>query len=205
VRQRNRRILLFLADALIVLPAILGAAEGQAGSRAAREFLGKVINFAILFGGLAYILRKPVAQFLARRTESVRSALKAAAEASRDAESKLRSIEERVRNLQAEVEDMKKRAEAEGLAEKERIMQAAQSEAAKLKNFARQEVDAHVRTGIRELKAYAADRAFDLALERVKAKLSPEVHARLIDQAIDRLTEIHEKTNPGPALRPRTH
>ena len=84
-------------------------------------------------------------------------------------------------------------------------MQAARQEAAKLKNFARQEVEARVRTGIRELKAYAADKAFDLARERVKARLSPEDHARLIDQAIDRLTEVHEKTNPGAPLRPRTH
>lgn len=205
MRQRNRRALLFPAGVLFVLPALLAATEGQAGSSAGKDFLGKVVNFAILFGGLVYILRKPIARFLSQRTESVRLALKAAEEAGSEAESKLRSIEERVQSLQAEVEDMKKKAEAEGLAEKERIMQAARLEAAKLKNFAEQEVEARVRTGIRELKAYAADKAFDQARERVKARLDPNAHARLIDQAIDRLTEVHEKTNSGAPLRPRTH
>lgn len=205
MRQRKRRALFLLAGLLIGLPALLAATEGGAGSSAGKDFLGKVVNFTILVGGLVYILRKPVARFLSQRTENVRLALKAAEEASREAESKLRSIEERAQSLQVEVEDMKKKAEAEGLAEKERIMQAAQVEAAKLKNFSRQEVEAHVRSGIRELKAYAADKAFDLALERVKARLNPEAHARLIDKAIDRLTEVHEKTNPGTALRPRTH
>jgi len=205
LRQRNRRALLLPAGILFVLPALLAAAEGQAGSSAGKDFLGKVVNFAILFGGLVYILRKPIAQFLSQRTESVRLALKAAEEAGREAESKLRSIEERVQSLQAEVEDMKKKAEAEGLAEKERIMQAARLEAAKLKNFAQQEVEARVRTSIRELKAYAADKAFDLARERVQARLDTNAHARLNDRAIDRLTEVHEKTDSGAPLRPRTH
>jgi len=189
----------------IVLPALLAAAESQAGSSAGKDFLGKVVNFAVLFGGLAYVLRKPVARFLSQRTESVRLALKTAEEAGREAESKLRSIEERVQSLRSEVEDMKKKAEAEGLADKERIMQAARQEAAKLKNYAQQEVEARVRTGIRELKAYAADKAFDLARERFKDRLDADTHARLIDRAIDRLAEVHEKTNSGAPLRPRTH
>ncbi len=206
MRSPARSLVMVLAVVLIcAAPVLQAASEGEAGGSGGANFMGKVVNFVILFGGLAFVLRKPLAKFLKDKSEVVRLTLAGAEEADRDARSKLSLIEKRIGSLEAEVDDLKIKAETEGQAEKDRIMLAARREADRLKEFSQQEIEAHVRGGIRQLKEYSADKALGLALDRVRSRLTPESQARLIDRAIEHLTEVHEKTDPGAPLRPRTH
>ena len=206
MRLPTRPLIIVLAVVLIgAAPFLQAASESETGGSGGKDFAGKVVNFVILFGGLVFVLRKPLAKFLKDKSEGVRLTLVKAEEADRDARAKLSLIEKRVGSLEAEVDDLKKKAETEGQAEKERIMLTARREADRLKEFSRQEIEANVRGGVRQLKEYSADKALELALDRVRSRLTPESHARLIDRAIERLTEVHEKTDPGTPLRPRTH
>lgn len=202
-----RRASLVLAAVLLLAAWGFAAAadEAPADASSSRDFLGKVVNFVILFGALGYILRKPLAQFLAGRVEKTRASLKNAEDAALEAEARLSSIEARTGTLESEIEAMRQRAEADGLAQKERIMRAARDEAARLRQFAEQEIEAQVRAGVRQLKEYATDKAMALALDRLKTKLTPEAQARLLDASIAKLAEAHEEQHPGPTLRPRTH
>lgn len=197
-----------LAAVVIMIAAsalVLAAEEGPAKPSASADFLGKVINFVILFGALGYVLRKPLRKFLTDQVELVRSGLRHAEETALEAQAKLRSIEERAGTLEAEIEDMKGKAEADGRTEKDRIIGAARREAARLQMFSEQEIEAQVRASIRQLKEYSADKAMALALDRLGARLTPEAQSRLIDASIEKLAEVHEETSSRPALRPRTH
>jgi F-type H+-transporting ATPase subunit b len=183
----------------------MAAEEGAAGSSGAKDFVGKVVNFVLLFGGLAYLLRKPLAKFVADKAELIRSGLKKAEAAAEEARAKLQGIEARAASLASEIEAMRQKAEADGRAEKERILEAARREAARLKEFSEQEIEAEVRAGVRRLKEYATDKALALALDRVRGRLDPEAQGRLVDASIDKLAKVHEERHPGPTVRPRTH
>lgn len=163
---------------------------------ATMDFLGKLVNFLILFGGLGFVLRKPVKAMLAKRTADIGETIRQAGEARAGAEAKAGESRAKLSGLEEEVRRLKIAAEEEGRRETGRIARAAAEEAERLKKFARQEVEEQVRLGVRELKAYAAARATDLARERIRKRLTPEVQANLIDKSIDRLSDIHEK--PGP-------
>ncbi len=201
------RSFVVLAGLVLLLASGLGwaAEEETSGRSASADFLGKVVNFVILFGALGYILRKPLKKFLDDRVAKTRSNLKTAEDDALEARSKLKSIEERALALGPEIEALRERAEADGLAEKARILKAAEAEAARLKGFSEQEIEALVRAGIRELKEYAGDKAISLALERVRDRLTPESQSRLVDASIDKLAQAYEEKHPDPALRPRTH
>jgi F-type H+-transporting ATPase subunit b len=195
-----------LAVGLLALAGVCPAAEMEsAGPSSGAEFIGQVLNFVILFGGLTYLLRKPIVKMLEERAALVRTTLEEAEKSSRDAETRLKSIEERAAGLRAELEAIKAKGRAEGETEKDRIMEAARREAERLKSLSQQEIEARVRAGFRELREYAADKALALALERLRSELTPEVHARLVDEALDRLAELNEKNNAGSTLRPGTH
>ncbi len=184
----------------------LAAEEGASGSSSAtKDFLGKVVNFVLLFGSLAFILRKPLAKFLADKTELIRSGLKSSETAAREAQAKLQGIESRAAALASEIEALKTKAEADGRAEKERILEAARREAARLKEFSEQEIEAEVRAGVRSLKEYATDKALALALDRLRGRLDARAQGRLIDVSIEKLAKVHEERHPGPAVRPRSH
>lgn len=206
MRLPKRALALLAVFVILAASGFVQAAEkGPARHSSSADFLGKVINFVLLFGTLGYILRKPLGKFLADRVALVRSGLKNAEETALQAQAKLRSIEDRTGTLESEVEAMETKAETDGRTEMDRIMQAARREAARLQEFSEQEIEAQVRAGVRQLKEYAADKALALALDRVRAKLTPDAQSRLVDASIEKLAEVHEKRDSRPALRPRTH
>ncbi|HPW16945.1 MAG TPA: hypothetical protein PLP83_01045 [Candidatus Aminicenantes bacterium] len=160
------------------------------------DFLGKLVNFLLLFGGLFLVLRKPVAALLAKRTGAVGEAIRRAGDDRAASEARAAEARDRLAGLEGRVRALKAEAEAEGRREAERIAAAARAEAERLKKLTRRELDDQVRRSVQGLKAFVAARATDLARERIRRRLTPETQAVLIDRSIDRLSRIHEE--PGP-------
>ena len=161
---------------------------------ATMDFLGKLVNFLILFGGLAFVLRKPLKAMLAKRTVDVGQTIRQAETGRAEAETRAGKSRAKVAGLENEIRGLKTAAEVEAQRETERISQAAREEAERLKKFTRQELEEQVRRSVLELKSYAAARATDLARERIRRRLTPETQAALIDKSIDRLSQLHEKS-----------
>lgn len=160
------------------------------------DFLGKVVNSLLLFGGLTVALWKPVKAMLAKRTKDVGDSIFRAGTGRAEAEAQALESRDKLDGLGTEIDRLKARAEEEGRKEAERIAQAAVAEAERLKKLTRQELDEQLRRNLGELKAYAAARATSLARERIRARLTPETQSVLIDRSIERLSTLNEK--PGP-------
>lgn len=192
----TRRARLSLLAVLLALPALMGLSSGEeahGSASAALDFLGKAVNFVILFGALAFVLRKPLKAMLAQRTADIAETLRRIAADRSEAEAKASDSRSRIARLGEEVGRLKVEAEEEARREAERIARAAAEEAERLKRFARQEIEEQVRGVVRELKSYGAARAAALARERIRKRMTPELHARLIDKSIDALSRRHEE------------
>jgi F-type H+-transporting ATPase subunit b len=161
---------------------------------ATMDFLGKLVNFLILFGGLAFVMRKPVKALLAKRTADVAETIRQAETARAEAEAKAGESQTKAAGLEEAVRELKVAAAVEGRRQAESIARAAAAEAERLKKFTRQELEEQVRRSVLELKSYAAARATDLARERIRRRLTPGAQADLIDKSIDRLTDLHERS-----------
>jgi len=179
---------------LVPLFIFMTTEEGASGSGSS-NFLGKVVNFAVLFGGLTYILYKPLQNFLTKRSRDIRAALDEARDARREAEQKLEEARRRIAALEDEVTGMKREAERKGLKEQAKIKALAEKEAIRIRSFAQQEIDLQLKAGIQELKEYTAEIAASLAEARMKDKITEEGQSKLIDKSIERLAEIHEEPN----------
>ena len=163
---------------------------------ATMDFLGKLVNFLILFGGLTFVAWKPVKAMLAKRTVDVGETIRRAGADRAASESRAASSRAKLAGLDGEVQALKAAAEEEARREAARIAEAARAEAERLKKLTRQELDAQLRQGVREIKAYAAARATDLARDRIRKRLTPELQAALIERSIEQLSHPHEE--PGP-------
>ncbi|MBC7364235.1 MAG: ATP synthase F0 subunit B [Candidatus Aminicenantes bacterium] len=190
---KSQSVLYLLLLFLLLTSGLLQAGEepehGSAGL-----FLGQVINFAVLFGGLAYLLRKPLQEYLNRKALEVASLLETSEKEKQEARQRLEQTRERVQSLAAEVQRIKDEARKEALREKERLLQEAAREAERLRKLAREEVESMVQASRRELKAYAIELSVNLAEKRIKEKISPELHRKFISQAIDHLRGLHESS-----------
>jgi F-type H+-transporting ATPase subunit b len=155
-------------------------------------FIAKVVNFLILFGGLTYLLRKPIKQFLANRTSRIDTTINDAEESRFGAEEDLNKTEIQLTELSREIEDLREQAVLEGARERERIIRAAREEGERMKKNAQNEIELISKAGIRGLKEYAVILAAAEAMNRIQEQLTPEKHARLIDDSIERLEDLYE-------------
>lgn len=199
--MKDKKIFLIL----FFVPFFLSMAAGDGRPSAALEFIGKSINFIILFGGLAYLLAKPLRNFFEKRSQDVERSIKEAETSRREAELRLQETESRLQGLGEEIEKLRENAELEGRRIETKIAQIAEQEAERIRYFARQEVEMLFKAELRELRAYAAELAIKIAEERIRKKMTPRTQSLLINESIERLEELHEKSGPDQKIHPRSH
>jgi F-type H+-transporting ATPase subunit b len=192
--RQKRQILVILAS--LPLFVVAAAAEGSRPS-ALTDFLGKSLNFLILFGGLAVLLAKPIRAFLEARIADIRKTIADAAASREDAEEKLESMRKRLSGLAEEAGRIRTVGEAEGQKDKLRILGLAAREAEKIRAMSREEIEARGQAARRELRRFAAELAVSLARTRIERRLTPELHTRLIDESITTLGKRHEEPDSG--------
>jgi F-type H+-transporting ATPase subunit b len=173
------------------------SAEEHARVSALTDFLGKTLNFILLFGGLAFVLAKPIRRYLEARTAAVREMINTAIASRKEAEEKLEAMQRRLQGLQEEVRKIKGQGEVEGEKTRKDILERARLEAEKLREFARQEIETRLQEARRELREYAAELAVSLAQAKIEKRLTPGLHSRLIEESIEQLGSLHEKSNSG--------
>lgn len=186
--------------AAIILLALFfsGASPAGEGNEASSSDLpAKTVNFLILFGGLGYLLYKPVRALLEKRSADVRHSLDEAAAARAEAEEKGLAAKGRLEGVGAEIERIKTEAASRSRLEKDRIGRAAEKEGARLKELAAREIDLQARNAVRELQSFVAETATSIARERIRGALGPEEQSGLVDKSIERLSRLNEKSDAG--------
>ena len=153
--------------------------------------IGRLFNFAVLVGGLIYVLRSPLAQYLANRSQQIRGGLESARETSAKATSQLAEIDRRLQTLPAELDALRKRGVEEIAAEEQRIQAKAEAERKRLVDEMQRDVDVRIRVARKALAEHAADLAVGLAAERVRQTITDADQARLIDRYASQVKDIH--------------
>lgn len=173
------------ARELALRSSTLGAAAGeQEGKKGGHELLFKVINFLLLAGGLSYLLRKPLSDFFASRSASIRKSLEEGRTALEASQAQLQAVEEKLRHLEEEIAAFKASAAKEVEAERQRLRQAAAEEAEKILESARAQMETSVRAAKLDLKSYAAQQAVELAEELIRRRLDDPSRKLLVSQFV---------------------
>jgi F0F1-type ATP synthase membrane subunit b/b' len=151
----------------------------------------RIFNFALLVGGLIYLLRSPLAEHLAARRQQIRGGLESARETSAKATAHLAELDRRLQELPAELEALRKKGVEEIAAEEQRIQAKAEAERVRLIDDLQRDVDVRVRVARKQLAEHAADLAVGLAAERVRQTITDGEQTRLIDRYTSQVKDIH--------------
>lgn len=186
------RLLLMLLPALAVA---LGAASGQEGAAAHHGVdwlgvLGKVLNSAILFGGLFLALRKPLIQMLTQKGAGLRRDFAERERTLAASEERLREIDRRLERVSAEVEGMHAEAEAAGRVELERLEAAGRREAERIVALGQEEIRQRVDAAVLEIKGRIADLAIARFRDDFRKGLDAAVQQKILERNIDAAGEL---------------
>lgn len=163
------------------------AAGGQGEQSETRELIFKTINFVILVGALAYLLRKPLSDFFTQRSAEIETGLAEGRKALAEAEARLSAVEEKLRRLGEEISEFKAAAEREMDAGRQRMREAAEAEAQKVLESARARMDTMARAAQLDLRRYVAGEALKQAEETIRGRLDDAGHRRLVSRFVDGL------------------
>jgi F-type H+-transporting ATPase subunit b len=176
LRRGLHPLALAAAGAFVLFCAAAPAFAQEEGASPADTTVGWVfrwLNFALVFGGIAYALVKYAAPAFRRRTGAIVAAIGEAARVKQEAEERRREAEAKLAGLEQEITRLRAEAQRDAAAEAERLRQLAREEAQKIERAAKAEIFAAERAARLELKAVGAR----LAVERAEALLRQNINA----------------------------
>jgi F-type H+-transporting ATPase subunit b len=141
----------------------------------------KWANFIILVGVAGYFLNKRLPTFFKSRTGDIQKDITEAQATKQAAEKRAAEMDARLNALGAEIERFKAQAKIEMEQESARIRQETAHQIEKLQRQAEQEIESAGNLATKQLGAYAAKLALDLAEQRIRTRLDANTEAGLID------------------------
>lgn len=150
----------------------------------------KLLNMIVFLGLLGYLLRGPVTTALAQRQEQIQREAAEARERRTKADQMAADIQARLTQIEQEVRSIRERAEADGKRQRQELMAAAEAEAAKILQSARNEVDNRLKNARHELTEYAGQLASERAVSILKEKITDADQKKLFEDSLREVGEV---------------
>jgi F-type H+-transporting ATPase subunit b len=186
-----------LLVAIALVPRAALAAGGSEGGDPVMDFIYQVGNFALLIAVIFFVARKPVMAYLAERRTQIKNDLDKAAELLSVAEARQTEISARLRDLEAQLEEIAELSKQRAEEESERILAKARAAAERIQSDALEATAQELLRAQRELRAEAAGLAVELAGEILKEQVGDADRQRLLDEFITRVEPRSDNQTRG--------
>lgn len=181
--MRRLQTIFARAALLMFVAAIPLLAQENAAPPEATSTVGWIfrwVNFAIVFGAIAYYAVKKGGPYFRRNADSIAEKVAEGARAREAAEQRKRDVEAKLARLGQEIEQMRESAKRDSEAELQRLRAMARDDAHRIEVAGQAEIVAAERASRLELKALAARLTVERAESLLKAELDPASDAALV-------------------------
>ncbi len=181
-------------------PAAVHAAEGAAHEAGGHEghshvlthtqimnFIWHCLNFTLLVLILLKYLKKPIADSLRGRSESIAKAFEELEAKKVEAEKRYAEYEKKLSGMDEEAKKILESFVKQGQAEKEKIIAQAQETAERIKAQAEYYVQQELAKAKEELQNEVANVAVKMAEEIIRKNLTEQDHSKLISEYLERV------------------
>lgn len=148
-----------------------------------------LLNFAILMGGMSFILYKPVLKHIKTRQDNIAKQLAENENNKKESEALLKDYKQKIKGVETEIDFKRSEAHDEIVAEREAILAAAQKNAEEIYKKAEDESVYERNLAASILQNEVAEVAVNIASNILEREISPEEHEKLIDACIEEWIE----------------
>ena len=152
-------------------------------------FVWQVLNFLLLAGLLGWLIVKQGGPLLAARSKEIADGLASGEIAKAEADARAAQVQSKLAKLGTEIEAMRADAKQERDLEAERIRRETQAEMGRIRVQAEHEIESAGKLARMEVQRAAAKLAIELAEEKVRARMSPEIQAALLQSFLRELPQ----------------
>jgi F-type H+-transporting ATPase subunit b len=181
--QGMRQARLLILSLLAAAPAFAQEAaqeKTKSGLSPTWELILLWVNFFVLIGGLAWLVKKYGAPFLAERSQKISQDIVEAARVRKDAEARSAEVDRRLANLESDLAAIRAESQQELKSQRRQAAERSAAEMAKIQAHADQEIAAAGKLARLELKRYSAELALTLAQQKIQARMTPDTQEALV-------------------------
>jgi F0F1-type ATP synthase membrane subunit b/b' len=142
--------------------------------------LWKWPNFVLLAVLLGYLIKKNGAPFLESRSRGITEGLEAGEKAKAEAEARAAGVQAKIANLEGEIATLRSAAHADLEREADRIRREAEAEMGRIERHTAMEIVSIGKQARVELRHFAAKLAMDLAEQKIRSRMTPDVQQTLL-------------------------
>lgn len=168
-----------------------GEAEGGHSTEKWIDLGKKTFNFVVLIGLLYWLLAAKIKDFFVGRRAEIKENIEKAAQRKAEAEKKFREYSEKLDKASLEIDNIYEMIKAQGVAEKQKIIEDAERTAKKMKEDAQARIEQETKKATDMLKAQAVQISVQMAEEILKKNITQEDHAKMVKEYIDKVVTKH--------------
>ena len=158
--------------------------------RRAELWLGwilKTFNFVVLVGFLYWLLASKIKDFFSGRRVEIKESLEKAVERKAEAEKKYREYSEKLDKASLEIDGIFEMIKAQGITEKQKIIEDAEKTAKKMKEDASARIEQEMKKATEQLKAQAVELSVQMAEEILKRSITKDDHKAMVEDYINKV------------------
>ena len=150
-------------------------------------FLVQLLNFVIYGAGLFFLLKGALSALFRDRKDELETKLAQAEKDKAESAAQMQELEVKMAGLEGELAGILAKAETDAEAEKQRVLEAARTEATQILAQAQTEIGHQKRQAEQELRALVAELAVEGAAKRLEVKLQGAEAGKALDRAIQQI------------------
>lgn len=163
-----------------------GGEGGHEGKQQWFEFFWKTLDFVVLIGFLYWLLAAKIKEFFVGRRQDIKDSLAKAAEQKTQAESKFREYSEKIEKASAEIDGIFDMIKAQGIAEKQKIIEDAEKIARKIKEDSQMRTEQELKKASDQLRAEAVKLSIQMAEEILKRNITIQDHETMVREYMEK-------------------
>jgi len=156
------------------------------------QLVSQYVNFVILFGGIALLVRKPLQTFLEMRRENMAGQLRIAQERQAEAERKLAEYASKLDRLEEEIGRVVKSFEAQGEADRQRMVIDADRAVERLVREADFTIRQESIKATKEIREAGVEATLAIAEKLIAERITDSDRRRLADEYV---SQVQPQTN----------
>lgn len=164
-----------------------GEGGGEGGGNKWFDFAWKAFNAALLIGFLAWLLAPKIKSFFAGRRQEIKESLENATIQKAQAEKQYREYAEKIDKASQEIDGIFEMIKAQGVVEKQKIIEDATKVAQKMKEDAQARIEQELKKASGQLRSEAVVLAVQMAEEILKKNITAQDHEAMVKEYMDKV------------------
>jgi F-type H+-transporting ATPase subunit b len=155
------------------------------------DFAWRIFDFVLLVGFLYWVAAKKIKEFFVDRRHNIKCTIEEKLAEKEETEKKFKEYSLRLDKATEEIKNIFEMIKAQGLTEKEKIIEDAKKAAAKMIEDTQMRMEQELKGARNQLRAEAAALSVSMAEELLKKNITPELHENMVKEYLDKVVKKH--------------